>query len=70
MPPLENDLHGYFRISGELYLVKNSQGGGLTRLHFIHEATDADPDATYGTADALKDIPSLILDRRDSTHID
>jgi len=50
--------------------VKNSQGGGFTRLHFVHEAIDADPVAIYETADALKDIPSLILDRRDSSHIE
>ena len=70
MPPLEDDLYGYFRIGGDLYLVKNSHVGGFTRLHFVHEALDADPDAIYETADALKDIPSLILDRRDSSHIE
>jgi len=68
--PLEDSLHGYYRIGGELYLVKICLGGGFTRLRFVPEAMDADPDAIYETADALKDIPSLILDRRNSDHVD
>ena len=55
--PFEDFLHGYFRIGGELYLVKNFQGGGFTRLRFFHEAVDADPEAIYETSGALKDIP-------------
>jgi hypothetical protein len=68
--PLEDGLHGYFRIGDELYLVKNFQGGGFTRLHFVPETIDADPDAIYEIPDALKDIPSLILDRRNSIHVE
>ena len=63
---VEPNLHGYYQIEEELFLVKRGEEENRTRLlfyKFIYEGV-SNATASLRVPDSLKYLPSLVLDRR------
>ena len=63
---VEPNLHGYYQIEEERFLVKRGEEENRTRLlfyKFIYEGV-SNATASLRVPDSLKYLPSLVLDRR------
>ena len=66
---VEPSLYGYYKIGEECFLVRSEVLEGCRALHMFKFIDEGIPEEESIIPDAIKHVPSLILDRRSEISI-